>query len=53
MVWESPSSNAKHRPGKQAQWRGGKDKGLGSENIVSVTPNKSENHMTDSQWGLG
>jgi hypothetical protein len=53
MVWESPSSNAKQRPGKQAQWRGGKDKGLGSENIVSVTPNKSENHMTDSQWGLG
>jgi hypothetical protein len=46
-------TDGKQRPGKQAQWRGGKDKGLGSENIVSVTPNKSENHMTDSQWGPG
>jgi hypothetical protein len=44
--------DAKQRPGKQAKRRGGKDKGLDPEKIVSVTPIKSENHLADSQWGL-
>jgi hypothetical protein len=49
MSWQACK---KERCRAEAQRRGGKDKGLGPEKTVIITPLKSDNHLIDQQWVL-